>query len=126
VRAGPDVGREFPITGHTTFVGANPSQVDLVLDDEFVSGRHARIQRKNDTLYVEDLGSTNQTFVNNRMLKPGEPLPLGENDLLTLGGTTLQWYRRSPAAPQATPAVATRGNQKQTEQISPPRQEQQP
>lgn len=61
---------------------------DLPLpDDEFSSARHARIEPRRDGVYVEDMGSTNGTFVNGirlareRRLQPGDIVRVGETDL---------------------------------------------
>jgi pSer/pThr/pTyr-binding forkhead associated (FHA) protein len=56
-------------------------------DDEFASARHARIEPRRDGVYVEDVGSTNGTFVNGirlareRRLQPGDVVRVGETDL---------------------------------------------
>ena len=64
--------------------GAN----DLVLDsDEFASTRHARVEPRADGVWIEDLGSTNGTYVNGtkltrpRRLAPGDVLRVGETEL---------------------------------------------
>ncbi len=64
------------------------SQNDLVLDgDEFASGRHARIEARGDGMWVQDLDSTNGTFVNGERvvgaerMYPGDVLRIGETDL---------------------------------------------
>lgn len=55
--------------------------------DEFASGRHARLEPARDGVFVEDLGSTNGTFVNGerisgrRALSPGDILRVGETEL---------------------------------------------
>ncbi len=68
-------------------VGRAPDS-GLRLDrDEFASSRHARITPAENGLYVEDLGSTNGTFVNDapvttsRQLQPGDRLRIGETEL---------------------------------------------
>jgi len=63
-------------------VGRSPDS-DLVLDDPFVSSTHARIVRRDHARFVEDLGSTNGTFVNERAvtearLTPETRLRIGE------------------------------------------------
>jgi pSer/pThr/pTyr-binding forkhead associated (FHA) protein len=55
-------------------------------DDEFASARHARIERRSDGTWVEDLGSTNGTFVNGERitaerLKPGDVVRVGQTEL---------------------------------------------
>jgi pSer/pThr/pTyr-binding forkhead associated (FHA) protein len=61
---------------------------DLALpDDEFASARHARVEPRRDGVYVEDVGSTNGTFVNGirlareRRLVDGDVVRVGETDL---------------------------------------------
>ncbi len=61
---------------------------DLALaGDEFASARHARFEPRRDGVYVEDVGSTNGTFVNGirlareRRLSPGDIVRVGETDL---------------------------------------------
>jgi len=61
---------------------------DMALgDDEFASARHARVEPRRDGVWVEDVGSTNGTFVNGikverpRKLAPGDIIRVGETDL---------------------------------------------
>ena len=61
---------------------------DLTLDgDEYASSHHARIEPRRDGVYVEDVGSTNGTFVNSirltreRRLVTGDIVRIGETDL---------------------------------------------
>jgi hypothetical protein len=57
-------GVMFPLEGWIT-VGRAPTS-DIVLDEQFVSSTHARLVPRGQFYYVEDLGSTNGTFVNER------------------------------------------------------------
>lgn len=70
-----------------TIAGRGPES-SLQLDgDDFASARHARIEPRVDGVWVEDLGSTNGTFVNGarvtteRLLQPGDVLRLGQTEL---------------------------------------------
>ena len=63
-------------------------QNTVALDgDEFASAQHARVEARGDGLWVEDLGSTNGTFVNGarvttpRKLQPGDVLRVGQTDM---------------------------------------------
>jgi hypothetical protein len=74
-------GVVFPLEGWVT-VGRAPTS-DIVLEETFVSGAHARFVPRNQFYYVEDLGSTNGTFVNERQvteeqLKPDSRVRIGE------------------------------------------------
>jgi hypothetical protein len=64
------------------------SDSDMELgDDEFASAHHARVEPRRDGVWVEDVGSTNGTFVNGmkldgaRKLVPGDVIRVGETDL---------------------------------------------
>jgi pSer/pThr/pTyr-binding forkhead associated (FHA) protein len=60
---------------------------DLALDDQYASAHHARFEPRRDGVYVQDVGSTNGTFVNgirvtrDRRLAPGDIVRVGETDL---------------------------------------------
>jgi len=64
---------------------------DLRLDDTFVSQQHARIFGKSGSWYVEDLGSTNGTFVNEQKLVA--PAMLTPGDRIRVGTTVLELRR---------------------------------
>jgi hypothetical protein len=83
-----DEGNEFPLNSAPVTLGRG-GQNDLVLDgDEFASARHARIEVRGDGVWVQDLDSTNGTYVNGsrvvgaQRLDPGDVLRVGETDLL--------------------------------------------
>lgn len=59
----------------------------LILDDDYVSTRHARIFRSGEGYVVEDLGSTNGTYLNNERLS--SPAPFTTSDTLRIGRTLL-------------------------------------
>ncbi|MBV8934308.1 MAG: FHA domain-containing protein, partial [Alphaproteobacteria bacterium] len=68
--------------------------VDLDADDPEakVSRRHARLTRRGEQYFVEDLGSTNGTFINRgRRLLPGDRQPLRDGDEIIIGKTFLRF-----------------------------------
>lgn len=80
-------GHEFAIDSAPLTIG-RAAQNDLALaGDEFASARHARIEARRDGVWVQDLGSTNGTYVNGtriegaHRLEPGDVLRVGETDL---------------------------------------------
>ena len=90
VRRSPSLedGAEFPLNSAPVTVGRG-GQNDLVLTgDEFASSRHARIEVRGDGAWVQDLESTNGTFVNGarvagaQRLEAGDVLRVGETDLV--------------------------------------------
>jgi pSer/pThr/pTyr-binding forkhead associated (FHA) protein len=56
-----------------------------------VSRRHARLLRRADGIYLEDLNSTNFTFLNGLRLQPGQAYPLKDGDEIRLGVLTLKY-----------------------------------
>mgnify|MGYP002650136253 CR=1 FL=1 len=76
VTAGGLAGTSLRLKPGGTLIGRNP-ECALVLDDEFASGRHARIIRGEDGWYVEDLGSTNGTYLARNKVTTPTRVPLG-------------------------------------------------
>ena len=72
---------------HALRVGRSTDNDLSVEGDEFASSHHARFEPRRDGVYVEDVGSTNGTFVNGirltreRRLAPGDVVRIGETDL---------------------------------------------
>jgi len=100
VERGGRIGREFPITGIETNIGRWDADsgifpdVDLDEDDPEakISRRHARIVSHNGQYFIEDLGSTNGTFVNRgRRLLPGKRHALQNGDEIIVGKTFLKF-----------------------------------
>jgi pSer/pThr/pTyr-binding forkhead associated (FHA) protein len=61
------------------------------LEDAYTSSIHARLFRRNGSLWVEDLGSTNGTWVNAERISSA--MKLGKGDLLQVGGTVFEVSR---------------------------------
>ena len=70
-----------------TVAGRGPESTLQLDGDDFASARHALIEPRSDGVWIEDLGSTNGTFVNGarvtteRLLKTGDVLRLGQTEL---------------------------------------------
>jgi FHA domain len=88
VVSSPDLeeGERVELAHEALTIGRGPLN-DLQLDqDDFASGKHALVDPRRDGVWVEDLGSTNGTFVNgvrlssSRRLAPGDVLRVGETD----------------------------------------------
>jgi hypothetical protein len=100
IQRGGKVGKEFPINGTEAMIGRWDADggifpdVDLDQDDPEakVSRRHAKIQFLNNQYWIEDLGSTNGTFVNRGpRLSPGAKQPLKNGDEIIVGKTFLKF-----------------------------------
>jgi pSer/pThr/pTyr-binding forkhead associated (FHA) protein len=75
----------------TNTVIGRGAECELRLDDTFVSQEHARIFAKDGSWYVEDLGSTNGTFVNEQRL--AAPAMLTTGDRVRVGTTVMELGR---------------------------------
>lgn len=84
-------GTTVPLKESGVLLGRNP-ECALVLDDEFASGRHARIFAAGDGWLVEDLGSTNGTYLEGRRVEAG-PRRMAEGMPLRIGNTVLELRR---------------------------------
>ena len=76
----------FPLEGWITVGRAAAS--DVVLDEQFVSSAHARLVPRGQFYYVEDLGSTNGTFVNEKQVTEAQ---LKLDSRLRIGETTFRY-----------------------------------
>ena len=79
-------GREYPVPDEAT-IGRSPG-CGIPVGDTYASQLHARVFRADGTLHVEDLGSTNGTYLNDRPV--GGPQPVKRGDRLRIGGTVLE------------------------------------
>lgn len=83
MRSGPNVGQVYPLEKNELSIGRDLSN-DIIVNDPEVSRRHLRMFLQGNQYGVEDMGSTNGTFVNSQrlagpyVLHPGEFLTLGE------------------------------------------------
>jgi pSer/pThr/pTyr-binding forkhead associated (FHA) protein len=84
IRSGVDVGKEY-ILDKNEFIVGREQTADIIVSDPEISRRHARIFFQNNGYIIEDLGSTNGTFVNGQkisgpyLLRPGEVVNFGEH-----------------------------------------------
>jgi serine/threonine protein kinase len=90
VEAGRDVGRVFVVRLGQTFTLGRGGDVQIPIDDERVSRRHAAVELRPDGLFVTDLGSRNGTFLVGRPLEGNRPVLTAPGDLLELGGHRLR------------------------------------
>lgn len=86
VRQGPQAGMSFPITGNQVIIGREEG-MGIVLQDPEASRRHARISWQAQQFVIEDMGSTNGTFVNGVQLTA--PQRLNAGDSIGIGQTAL-------------------------------------
>lgn len=79
-------GVRIVVTG-PVIVGRSPG-ADIVIAASYVSGRHAQFRLMGQNLFVEDLGSTNGTFVNGNRISA--PAALKNNDIVSVGDVSIR------------------------------------
>ena len=104
MRSGPTPGKTFPIEQEELLLGRDLAN-DIAISDPEVSRRHARFFMQNDNVLVEDLGSTNGTFLNGERISSLQQLRPG--DVITLGESIVLVFETAGYDPDAT-VVSTR------------------
>ncbi len=114
VRTGPNPGTTYDLAKEVTLLGRDVSN-DIILGDAEISRQHARLTRTPGGYVLEDLGSTNGSFVNGerlmapRVLNPGDLVAFGENVSLTFDAVAPEaaaTVASTAAQPEGAPAVA--------------------
>ncbi len=86
--AGHESGIAYDLTQGATL---GRGDVEIRLDDPFASSRHARISREGHVLVIEDLGSTNGTYLNEQPLTG--PQPLHDGDRIRIGDSKFAYLQ---------------------------------
>lgn len=68
-------------------LGRNGNKISQFMKDTGISRKHAKIYEKDDGYYIEDMNSTNGTFVNDMEIVSGYPVLLSDGDIIRLGET---------------------------------------
>lgn len=85
-----NLGKSFLIDREEILIGRDPS-CDIRLEDPLISKVHSRITVEEDTIFrIEDLGSTNGTYVNKKRLS--KPAQLYYSDRIVLGSTIFRFF----------------------------------
>jgi hypothetical protein len=85
---GHEPGMAYDLMGAVTL---GRGDVEIQLDDPFASSRHARITRQGHVLVIEDLGSTNGTYLNDEPLNG--PQPLHPGDRIRIGDSEFSYHQ---------------------------------
>jgi predicted component of type VI protein secretion system len=99
MRTGPTPGKAIPLSKSEIFVGRDAT-CDIVINDAEISRRHAKLTLQGDSYVLEDLGSTNGTFVDGQRLMG--PHPLKSGDLVLFGENVSLSYEAVLYDPDAT------------------------
>lgn len=85
---GHEAGMAYDLAGSVTL---GRGDVEIHLDDPFASSRHARISKQGHVLVIEDLGSTNGTYLNEEPLNG--PQPLHPGDRIRIGDSEFSYLQ---------------------------------
>ncbi len=107
IEQGPTPGQEIELVKDEFVIGRIEGN-DLVIPEPSVSRRHARLIRQGGQVLLEDLGSSNGTFINGQRLSA--PFPLKSGDTFTLGQVTRLKFQTPPPPIPAHAAMTMVGN----------------
>lgn len=92
---GPQPGQTFVLDQDLLILGREPNSA-VMINDPQISRQHARITRQGSLMVIEDMGSTNGTFVNGMRLT--SPHTLANNDTISLGDVVTLTYHGASVA----------------------------
>jgi hypothetical protein len=99
-------GGEFPLRMNREIIIGRSSDLDMVLVEDMVSRRHAKITSTDNDIFIQDLGSTNGTFVNGE--KTAGRHKLAEGDRILVGTSIIKLVAMDASAAAQTEAEARR------------------
>jgi pSer/pThr/pTyr-binding forkhead associated (FHA) protein len=121
IRQGPQAGMSFPLVGNQTVIGREEG-LEISLQDPESSRRHTRVLWQAGQYVIEDMGSTNGTFVNGvqitapQILNPGDSVGVGQTALVfqvagaPVGAAPYQQpYQQAPPPVPQTPVAQSAG-----------------
>ena len=80
-------GGEFPLRPHREIIIGRSSELDMVLVEDMVSRKHAKIITEDNNVTIQDLGSTNGTFVNGEKVRTSE---IKDGDRILIGTSIIK------------------------------------
>ena len=89
-QSGVSVNKEFPL-GPSNIIGRSMENCEIALNDTFLSGQHARLELRGDEWILEDLNSTNGTFLNE--IEVRDAATVEEGDIVRVGRVELKLMR---------------------------------
>src|SRR6187549_439872 len=89
-------GGEFPLRPNHEIIVGRSSDLDMVLVEDMVSRKHAKLTVSGDQIFIQDLGSTNGTFVNGEKIKRAR---LKEGDRVLVGTSIIKLVASEGSAP---------------------------
>lgn len=101
--------KEVPLTGVQLLTIGRKEGNDLVIDNPAISGSHAQIVQEEENFFIEDLGSTNGTYVNGQKITRHI---LKSSDTVLIGNHTIEFFSEKPGeaeSPKPAPRARSMG-----------------
>lgn len=102
-------GGEFPLRPNREIVIGRSSDLDMVLVEDMVSRKHAKIATDDGSISIQDLGSTNGTFVNGEKIRT---VRLKEGDRILIGTSIIKLVATNSETPQSPSLSETEARSK--------------
>jgi len=99
MRSGPTPGKSYPLDQEEVRLGRDLGN-DIPISDPEVSRHHARFIQREENIFLEDLGSTNGTFLNGDRITSPQQLRVG--DVITFGENIVMRFEKPMVEPEAT------------------------
>ncbi len=90
IMEGPAKGKKFNLKENTMFIGRS-ARNDIQIKDIMVSRKHLKIFKVEETVFIEDLMSTNGTRFNGEAITSGEAFEVGDGDTVSFGNTVVRF-----------------------------------
>jgi predicted component of type VI protein secretion system len=117
MRSGPTPGATYPLEGDQLTIGRDSANA-VAINDAEISRKHARLTFQGGKYVIEDLGSTNGTFVNGQRLSG--PFVLKSGDVVSFGEQIVLMYDVMSSDPGATIASSRRPSARVAAPVMPP------
>jgi predicted component of type VI protein secretion system len=99
MRSGPEPGKVFPLNQDEVRLGRDLGN-DIAISDPEISRHHARLLLRDESVFLEDLGSTNGTFLNSERITNPQQLRVG--DVITFGDKIVMDFEKVPVEQEPT------------------------
>ena len=95
ISEGPMKDQTFDFRQKAVFIGRSSTN-DIQINDIKLSRKHLKVFKIGESFSIEDLGSTNGTLLNGKMITPGKSYEVTERDTIVIGNTVIQLGGISP------------------------------
>jgi len=101
---GPLKGSSFTLNDDITTMGRSPDN-DICISDFGASRHHAKLIKKEDTVFIVDVSSFQGVYVDGKRIDKGQEVAVGEDEILTIGSTVLS-FQKEPSRQKRAQAYA--------------------